>query len=216
MEIDKRFSITDTEQSNLVEIAEFIQGTSGSYYILYKDIVFQIGFHDFEQLLADKGIVKNLNDLYLNTFNNEFYLLQPANANGDRILRTTADTLPDSFIPVIQDTRNYEIGTYIIEPSFSFSRDDTGDDFIARCFFDGNSVNPVANEILQIEMKDSGGVFTVNGVFTGTNQKDSYHNLFVVDVTTAGSKTLLLEFGGDDGGVEKNIWNAVIRVKRIV
>tara|TARA_R110002020_G_scaffold464581_1_gene685376 strand:- start:395 stop:985 length:591 start_codon:yes stop_codon:yes gene_type:complete len=114
---------------------------------------------------------------------------------------------------IINSTTTFlPIGKYKIKINYSWNSNSTQDDFESRLLFDGSALDlDVTGLIHKEEAKDSAG--TANG--TGSLQVLSFNKEFVVDVTTTGTKTVLLTFNSSKVGCMVSVWNCTIECYRI-
>ena len=102
------------------------------------------------------------------------------------------------------------IGKYEVQINFAWNYNAVNQDFVARCFFDGNNLGQ--NDIvLRREPKDAAG--SVLGL--ASNQQLHYGRSYFVDVTTAGAKSVLFQFGSSSAGIEAACWDLYIKVFRV-
>ena len=122
----------------------------------------------------------NYNSLVYGT---EFNLFED---NG--VSTNTTTTYQDK---INQTTSSLPVGTYKLTVSYNWNLDTANSDFLARIFFDGTNLDAANNnEMHRQEAKDSAGAFGA----TGTDQKYGFTKNYFIDVTTAGTKNVQLEW----------------------
>ena len=113
---------------------------------------------------------------------------------------------------IFNDTQNYNVGTYKITITGAVNHNQGTNDVYVTATFDGANLDDTTNEIARLEPKDSTGTHGTSG----SSQKYTVARQFVVDVTTAGNKTLLVQFGTDANGINSGAWGFVATIERIL
>lgn len=133
----------------------------------------------------------------LNVFTNNSVIINGTTTQEDVINATTS---------------NLPVGTYEIEINYGWNHNSTQSDFQSFFLFDGSPLgeNPTGL-IHREEPKDSAGNFAG----TGSLQQLSFYKKFIVNVTTAGTKSINLSFNTDMDGCLSSIFETIIKLKRI-
>lgn len=106
-------------------------------------------------------------------------------------------------------------GDYLIDVSFQYNLDSTASQFYARATFDGNALglNDVGNNvILNKRVRNSGN--TPQGAITGTGSGNEYSfgRKYFLTGLTAGTKSFVLDVGGQTGGINYSMWDVLVDI----
>jgi hypothetical protein len=118
------------------------------------------------------------------------------------------------FTDVINSSVNIATtGKFKITVSFPWNVDDTTNDIRVTLLFDGSTLGQ-DDEFHRQEPKDAAGTGAGSLSGTGTNQVHAFTKVYYVDVATAGSKAVLMQFRGG-GSVTASIWDTNIEVVKV-
>ena len=157
------------------------------------------GSTDVNDVLAPNGSggLQTLNRVYGTEYNE---------AENLAVQTTTSTTFQNALrMPTAGDIALVG-GTYMIEISYGWNHDETGNDFEARVM--ENDVQ--MGEIHKQEPKDVGGTFGT----TGTSQRHYVTRKFR-RVLGAGNYHFDFEYRTDSGGVESSVWDVVMTIVRV-
>lgn len=137
-------------------------------------------------------------------YGTEFNLFED-NAVTETALTTFQDKISDT-------TTALPVGKYKIDVSYSWNHNGTTSDFEGLVLFDGTTLGQNGSGLIHKQEPKDGA-----GNFSGTNssQAHNFKKTYFVDVTVAGTKSVLLQYRTDNTAQKSAIWDANIEIIRV-